>query len=178
MTRCRRRTPDSTTPGDLGGRCPRLPGVRGQGFAWENQGLVEPRDVMALLREWRRRHGRQLERAHVLVDVEQGRSAPPVRTRQPIPREVLQAVFVRDGRRCVECGLDVDTQYDRVIPWSLGGADSVANLQLLCGSCNHAKGAGCSCRHCHDESGPRLEKVVSPRRGVPLSVRATVAVLS
>jgi hypothetical protein len=109
-------------------------------FFWENQGL-EGRDVMALLHERERRRSRELDRAHVLLNVEQGLAAPAPRQRQPVPREVRQAVFARDGGRCVDCQSNFDLQYDHVIPWSLGGADTVQNLQLLCSPCNQRKGA-------------------------------------
>lgn len=109
-------------------------------WVWENQGL-EPRDVLALLRERDRKQARNLERAHVLLDVEQGLAAPLTRQRAPIPRDVRQAVFSRDGGRCIECRSDFDLQYDHVIPFSMGGADTLQNLQLLCSSCNQRKGA-------------------------------------
>ncbi len=109
-------------------------------FCWENQDL-QPRDVMALWHAKDRRHSRQMQTAHVLLDVEQGRTPAAPRQRQPIDREVQREVFTRDGGRCVECQSNFQLQYDHVIPHSLGGADSVANLQLLCAPCNQRKGA-------------------------------------
>lgn len=103
---------------------------------WEDQGL-EPQDVLALARERRRRRRRALERAHAALAAD---AAAPAR-REPIPRAVRQAVFERDGGRCVECGAGFDLQYDHVIPLALGGASTVANLQVLCADCNRRKGA-------------------------------------
>ena len=65
--------------------------------------------------------------------------------RKRVPREGREKVFRRDGGRCVQCGDNFDLQYDHIIPWSRGGADSVQNLQLLCSRCNQSKGN----RHVH-----------------------------
>ena len=62
------------------------------------------------------------------------------RKRDPIPRDVKVAVFTRDEGRCAECGSDFYLQYDHVLPFSMGGASTVENPQLLCGRCNQAKG--------------------------------------
>jgi hypothetical protein len=75
------------------------------------------------------------------------------RTRQVIPQAVKVAVAVRDQGRCQcragtgchgypeTCGSVTEPHYDHVIPWSRGGLDTVANLQILCGPCNRRKGA-------------------------------------
>jgi 5-methylcytosine-specific restriction endonuclease McrA len=61
--------------------------------------------------------------------------------RQPIPPELREFVFRRDGNRCGECGTTDDLTLDHVHPWSLGGPDTPENLQTLCRSCNSRKGA-------------------------------------
>ena len=59
--------------------------------------------------------------------------------RPRIPREVVDAVYSRDGGRCVYCGSTDNLQLDHIIPFSRGGATNVENLQLLCQKCNLEK---------------------------------------
>jgi HNH endonuclease len=78
-------------------------------------------------------------------------SVPPqgeVRKRVPLPAAVRQAVWIRDGGRCVECGIsDADCMasmgehlhYDHVVPFSQNGADTVNNICLRCPDCNRRK---------------------------------------
>jgi hypothetical protein len=61
-------------------------------------------------------------------------------TRTPIPEAVRSEVWRRDGGKCVQCGSKENLQFDHIIPVALGGATSVANLQLLCEPCNRSKG--------------------------------------
>jgi hypothetical protein len=63
------------------------------------------------------------------------------RNTRSIPQDVKIAVAARDGGRCRQCGSTADLHFDHVIPWSKGGANTVANIQLLCGQCNRRKGA-------------------------------------
>jgi 5-methylcytosine-specific restriction endonuclease McrA len=105
-------------------------------FYWEDDGL-NAHDVMALVVERERRKQRKLDRAHAAM--RQELNGTP--RREPIPRDVRLAVWRRDSGRCVECRGDFDLQYDHVIPFSMGGATTAENLQLLCAGCNRAKGA-------------------------------------
>lgn len=106
-------------------------------FYTEDDGL-QPLDVLALIRERERRARRRLERAHATLARENGLAAP---RRGTISSDLRRAVFERDGGRCVQCDSDFDIQYDHVIPFSLGGASTVENLQVLCATCNKRKGA-------------------------------------
>lgn len=69
------------------------------------------------------------------------RGAAGERNTRTIPQDVKIAVSVRDQGRCVYCGSMEDLHYDHKIPWSKGGANTVNNIQLLCGTCNRRKGA-------------------------------------
>ena len=62
-------------------------------------------------------------------------------TREPIPENVRSKVWRRDRGRCVQCGSKENLQFDHIIPVSKGGTTTVANLQLLCKTCNLKKSA-------------------------------------
>ena len=63
------------------------------------------------------------------------------KTRTTIPKNVKMEVWQRDGGKCVQCGSNENLEYDHIIPFSKGGANTTRNLQLLCESCNRSKGA-------------------------------------
>lgn len=64
--------------------------------------------------------------------------------REPSNRLKVQ-VLIRDGNRCRICGAECsgglhNIHFDHIIPWSKGGETTLDNLQVLCSSCNEAKG--------------------------------------
>lgn len=60
-------------------------------------------------------------------------------SREPIPQEVMDKVWNRDGGKCVQCGSQDNLEFDHIIPHSKGGANTYRNLQLLCQDCNRKK---------------------------------------
>jgi 5-methylcytosine-specific restriction endonuclease McrA len=56
-----------------------------------------------------------------------------------ISQEVKDKVWNRDGGKCVECGSNENLEFDHIIPFSKGGANTYRNIQLLCESCNRSK---------------------------------------
>ena len=53
-----------------------------------------------------------------------------------IPRSIRQAVWDRDGGKCVCCSSKRNLNFDHVQPVALGGESNESNLRLLCFQCN------------------------------------------
>lgn len=97
----------------------------------------EKAEIASKLKEKQRR--RELEKQVRLELIDSGELFGDEAKRPPIPREVVDAVYRRDGARCVYCGSTENLQLDHIIPFSKGGATSLENLQLLCQKCNLEK---------------------------------------
>lgn len=80
--------------------------------------------------EWHWARGKKLRRVPADMQI-----------RKKIPDALRMAVYDRDGWRCLHCGAEENLSLDHIQPWSLGGADTMENLQTLCRSCNSRKGA-------------------------------------
>lgn len=97
----------------------------------------EKAEIASKLKEKQRR--RELEEQVRMELIDSGELFGDQPKRPPIPREVVDAVYRRDGARCVFCGSTENLQLDHIIPFSKGGATSLENLQLLCQKCNLEK---------------------------------------
>lgn len=79
---------------------------------------------------------RELEKIAFQELIDEGEIFPESNKRPHIPKDVVDAVWNRDGGKCVYCGSSENLHLDHIIPFSKGGDSSVENLQLLCQKCN------------------------------------------
>jgi len=105
---------------------------------WSDKGFFHLVDAEIVERNGRKVFDfllRPVEERTVLAD----RDIPATRL---IPTEVKVAVWKRDHGRCVLCESQKNLHYDHDLPFSKGGTSIlVANVRLLCASCNLKKSA-------------------------------------
>jgi hypothetical protein len=107
-------------------------------FYRDHEGLGAD-DVKALLITRKKLQDQRIKRAKTIAFAELPRLDKA--TRGKIPDDIKLMVWERDGGRCAKCGSQTELQYDHIIPFSLGGASTPENLQILCGGCNRQKSA-------------------------------------
>ena len=64
----------------------------------------------------------------------------PQSGRPPIPRDLVDAIWRRDGGKCVYCGSTENLQIDHIIPFSISLDDSINNKVLSTHKENQNKG--------------------------------------
>jgi len=57
-----------------------------------------------------------------------------------ITADVIEAIFLAYGKKCLACGSRDNIAIDHVVPITQGGSNLIDNLQPLCRSCNSSKG--------------------------------------
>lgn len=67
------------------------------------------------------------------------RSGSPGDWGRQIPPHLKDAVWRRDGGRCVRCESQEHLQFAHIIPLGKGGANTYRNIELLCAICGRAK---------------------------------------
>lgn len=97
---------------------------------------AERAEIEAKIKEKHRR--KQLEKQVEADLIERGEIFKEAR-RPPIPKDVQDVVYNRDGGKCVLCGSAENLHFDHIIPFSKGGATNIENLQILCQKCNLEK---------------------------------------
>jgi len=103
----------------------------------DNEGLTHE-DVKALLISRKKLQQSRINRAKTIAASPMSNNGERT-SRTAIPDDVRLLVWQRDQGMCVRCGSTTELQYDHIIPFSLGGASTPENLQILCGRCNRAK---------------------------------------
>ena len=98
---------------------------------------IEIDKVKAKLLEKKKK--REIEKLALQELIDEGEIFPEANKRPPIPKDVVDTVWNRDGGKCVYCGSNENLHLDHIIPFSKGGDTSVENLQLLCQKCNLEK---------------------------------------
>lgn len=102
-----------------------------------NKEQIEKDKVKARLLEKKKK--REIEKLALQELIDEGELFPEANKRPPIPKDVVDAIWNRDGGKCVYCGSNENLHLDHIIPFSKGGDTSIENLQLLCQKCNLEK---------------------------------------
>ena len=102
-----------------------------------NKEQIEKDKIKAKLLEKKKK--REIEELALQELIDEGEIFPEANKRPPIPKDVVDTVWNRDGGKCVYCGSNENLHLDHIIPFSKGGDTSVENLQLLCQKCNLEK---------------------------------------
>jgi len=107
----------------------------------EPEGLRNKESDVLLMKHYVLRRERHYERVRREVEALENMETLQDISREPIAEAVRLFVWQRDGGQCVKCGSRERLEFDHIIPLSAGGSNTERNVQLLCESCNRAKGS-------------------------------------
>lgn len=91
------------------------------------------------IRAWREKNPEKARRRS-LVDVHRHRARVAGSSGGDLTFEEFAELCEKYGQRCLCCGEDEPLTVDHIIPISLGGSNSITNIQPLCHTCNMVKG--------------------------------------
>ena len=116
--------------------------VRSYFRAFQNSRYASDPDYAAT----RKKRTREYRRSHPEVRSEQSRRrrARKVSTLGNVSRGIKERLRIAQGSRCAFCRTRLTAktaQLDHIVPLAKGGIHDDLNLQVLCGTCNHRKGA-------------------------------------
>ena len=103
----------------------------------EAETLFVSEEIKYLIEEQERKKEKRIKRAKRAIE---GPDDSEIDERsRAISTDVQDRVWNRDGGKCVQCGSNENLEFDHIIPFSKGGANTYRNIQLLCESCNRSK---------------------------------------
>jgi CRISPR/Cas system Type II protein with McrA/HNH and RuvC-like nuclease domain len=91
--------------------------------------------IISIYKDIKNRFTNQVQENNIILKDE---SIKKERSRR-ISQNVKDKVWNRDGGVCVNCGSMENLEFDHIIPFSKGGANTYRNIQLLCEQCNRQK---------------------------------------
>ena len=102
---------------------------------WLTNEDYSEKDLLYLIEEQKEKKKKKVEKAKKFVT-----KTPSNEGRERIiSQDVKDRVWNRDNGKCVECGSNENLEFDHIIPFSKGGANTYRNIQLLCENCNRSK---------------------------------------
>ncbi len=91
--------------------------------------------IFSIYNDIKNRFSDQIQESNIVTKIEPTKKE---RSRR-ISQNVKDKVWNRDGGKCVNCGSNENLEFDHIIPFSKGGANTYRNIQLLCEGCNREK---------------------------------------
>lgn len=106
-------------------------------LASDHEISYSPDQQQLLIQGYYRKEQNKWEKLKRASSIENENTKPNLCER--IPDEIKIAVWRRDEGKCARCGSREKLEYDHIIPVSLGGSNTIRNIELLCEKCNREK---------------------------------------